>query len=103
MPKRSWPKLTRDFQEMRELLAPVCDWQRAVENRGRGLGTVLRVILPTPSWSAVDKAPEDLAGDADEPLIFADTDAELDRLQIGIPAGVLGKAEKHGWLRPACK
>jgi hypothetical protein len=29
-------------------------------------------------------------------MIFADTDAKLDRFQIGVPAGVLGEAEKHG-------
>ena len=52
---------------------------------------------------AVDTAPEDLARHSDDALVFAETDAELDYLPIGIPAGVLGKAEKHGWLRPACE
>jgi hypothetical protein len=40
---------------------------------------------------AVDKATEDLARDADDTLIFSDTDSELDRLTVLVPAGVLGE------------
>ena len=52
------------------------------------------VRFQTAFWRnrTVDKAPEDLAGDTDDTLIFADTYAELDSLSLGIPAGVLGEA-----------
>jgi hypothetical protein len=46
-------------------------------------------------YSAVDKATEDLAPDADDTIILSDTDSELDRLTVLVPAGVLGEAEKH--------
>jgi len=46
-------------------------------------------------YPAVDKATEDLARDADDALILSDTDSELDRLALLVPAGVLGEAKKH--------
>ena len=46
----------------------------------------------------VNKTPEDLAGDTDDTLIFADTYAALDSLSLGVPPGVLGEAEEHGPL-----
>jgi len=55
------------------------------------------VRFQTAFWRnrTVNKTPEDLAGDTDDTLIFADAYAELDNLSLGVPAGVLGEAKEH--------
>jgi hypothetical protein len=45
---------------------------------------------------AVDEAPECVARNADNALVFSDADTELDGLPVGIPPSVLGEAEDHG-------
>src|SRR5690349_9734594 len=45
---------------------------------------------------AVDETPENISGDANHALVLADSHAELDGLDLGVPAGVLRKGKKHG-------
>jgi hypothetical protein len=51
--------------------------------------------------AAVDKSAERVPRNADDALILAYADAELDRLPIGVPPGILGKAEKHDVPSPS--
>jgi hypothetical protein len=54
---------------------------------------VIRLDAPLRHSRAVDETAEDLVRHAHHALVFADCDAELDRLPVRIPAGVLGKRE----------
>jgi hypothetical protein len=56
---------------------------------------VVRCKAALGRYCAVDKAPEDLARNTNDPLVFADADAKFNGLPVGIPAGVLGEAEEH--------
>ncbi len=60
---------------------------------------VVSLDAPLGRDGAVDKPAEQGPRNADDALILTYADAELDDLPVGVPAGILGKAEEHGMPR----